>query len=453
MATSTGTSTDHLDLLTKLEQFMLGDHVDTVAIVAGGAGHVIGDVITLTDGTFNKAARFQVLTVSGGAITSLRIIDSGAYSVNPDTTATTSWTTSGVGTGATFNLTMEVSNWSKILDDTTLDTSTERVVLFQETVNDVFIGFRTYTQVTGARTAKNWIVFGFTSYNGGLPWYQQPDASPSGFSTVNGTHLQTTAGGSFFVAKANDGFAMTYWFHVTDRRVVVINKLFNATTVTTPRYGSLYAGLLNQFGTNAEIPYPLYVAGCSAGYQTAWDDLTPAFQFNGLSQAGGITGRVGPGFYYHTDGAWKSVRNWNQSGPGVSTRGASQDYVLYPVGQPRTTAGPDVIIVVDSPTIQLQWGTMIELSSFSAATVELHPTPDSTAAGGRRPMVPLTLVLSLSPDADLAGELDGLYFVSAAGSTAISAEDIVDDGAGGVFYCFPNGTYSQLDGFMAVRQD
>src|SRR5690349_12916820 len=173
MALSFGTSDNHATLLTALTEFILGDHVATVAINAGGSSFAANDTVTLTDGTFTRAAKFLVTTVSGGAITGLRIIDSGAYSVDPDLSASTSWSTSGSGTGATFDMTMEVSNWVKIKDDATLDGSTERVVMFQETTNDVFIGFRSYTRVTGAQTAKNWVVLGMTSYNGGLPWYQQ----------------------------------------------------------------------------------------------------------------------------------------------------------------------------------------------------------------------------------------------------------------------------------------
>lgn len=452
MAISNGTSTDHADLLTKLEQFILGDHVATVAINAGGAAHVVNDIITLTDGTFTKAARFQVLTVSAGAITGLRIIDSGAYSVNPDLTATTSWTTSGVGTGATFDLTMEVSNWTKLEDDATLDSSTERVLIFQETTNDVFIGFRSYTQVTGAQTAKNWVVFGMTSYNGGLPWYQQPDISPSGISSVDGTVLQTTAGGSFFCAKSNDGFAMTYWFHVTDRRVVAVAKLFDA-TVVTPRYSTLYAGLLNPFGTNAEFPYPLYVAGCTAGYQTSWNDLVPCFQFSGLSQAIGLSSRLGPGFYWHNDGNWKSVTNWALNSPGSTIRAASNDFTVYPCGIPDAAAGTDVQIVADVASTQLQWEGIVQQSGFAAATYELRPTPDSGAGGDKRALVPCTIILSLDPDVDIAGELDGVYWVSAAGSTVVTSEDLVSDSTSQKYMAVPNGVYNQLDGYMAIRQD
>lgn len=449
MALSFGTSDNHATLLTALEEFILGDHVATVAINAGGTGFAANDTVTLTDGTFTKAARFLVTTVSGGAITGLRIIDSGAYSVDPDLSASTSWTTSGAGTGATFDMTMEVSNWTKIKDDATLDGSTERVVMFQETVNDVFIGFRTYTRVTGAQTAKNWVVLGMTSYNGGLPWYQQPDLSP-GVSSVDGSVPAT--GGAIFLAKGSDAFDMDYWFHVNNRRVIVINKLRNA-TVTTPRYSSLYAGLLNPFGSNAEFPYPLYLAGSTNADVVSWNDLAPAFAFSGMTQLVAVTGRSGPGLYWHNDGSWKSVQNSSMSSVAATTRGQLNDYVAYPCGKADPTAGPDVQINIDNSAVCVQWGNIIQRSTFTAADFELWPTPDSGSLGHKRMMVPMTIVLSNPPDVDLAGEMDGVYFVSAAGSTLMTPEDQVDDGSGNKFYVFPNGTYQQIDGFMAIRQD
>jgi hypothetical protein len=449
MALSFGTSDNHATLLTALTEFILGDHVATVAINAGGSSFAANDTVTLTDGTFTRAATFLVTTVSGGAITGLRIIDSGAYSVDPDLSASTSWSTSGSGTGATFDMTMEVSNWVKIKDDATLDGSTERVVFFQETTNDVFIGFRSYTRVTGAQTAKNWVVLGMTSYNGGLPWYQQPDLSP-GVSSVDGS--VPTTGGTIFLAKGSDAFDMDYWFHVSNRRVIAVAKLRNA-TITTPRYSTLYAGLLNPFGSNAEFPYPLFIAGCTNADTPSWNDVAPAFPYSGIGQLIGITGRFGPGQYWHNDGSWKSVINSGMSSVAATTRGGTQDYVLYPFGKTDPTSGPDVQITIDNNAIGVQWGNIIQRSTFAAADFELRPTPDSGSLGAKRMMVPLTLVLSNDPDVDLAGELDGVYFVSAAGSTLITPEDQLDDGSGNKFYVFPNGSYQQIDGFMAIRQD
>ena len=79
------------DLLTKFVQFACSQHVATVAVNAGGTGYVVGDELTLTHGSAHLDARFEVTTVSGGVITGLRIVSSGAFALQA--------TTATVGTG------------------------------------------------------------------------------------------------------------------------------------------------------------------------------------------------------------------------------------------------------------------------------------------------------------------------------------------------------------------
>jgi len=69
--------------------FATSQGVDTVAVNAGGTGYVVGDIINLPHAGAFLLARFEVLTVSAGAITSLRIVSNGAYG-NRGTSATVS---------------------------------------------------------------------------------------------------------------------------------------------------------------------------------------------------------------------------------------------------------------------------------------------------------------------------------------------------------------------------
>lgn len=74
------------------------------SVAAGGSGYVIGDTITLAGGTFSTATVLEVLTVSSGAVVTVAIVNPGRYSAAPaDPVAQGS--TSGGGTGATFNMT------------------------------------------------------------------------------------------------------------------------------------------------------------------------------------------------------------------------------------------------------------------------------------------------------------------------------------------------------------
>ena len=70
---------------------------------AAGVNYAIGDEITLapTGGTQQTAARIRVLTLSGSAVATFLIIDSGVFAANP--TAYSQASTTGVGSGLTLS--------------------------------------------------------------------------------------------------------------------------------------------------------------------------------------------------------------------------------------------------------------------------------------------------------------------------------------------------------------
>src|SRR5690554_7000806 len=113
MAYTSGLATDYRDLLDKLDKFLTNRHGSAIAINAAGTGYVVGDILSVADGTVEggMTAQIEVLEVGGsGEITSARIFNSGAYSVDPTTTGT--GVTGGTGTGATFDLTMAATGWT-----------------------------------------------------------------------------------------------------------------------------------------------------------------------------------------------------------------------------------------------------------------------------------------------------------------------------------------------------
>lgn len=74
----------------------------SVAINAAGTGYVVGDTIVLGGGTFTTAATYTVDSVgTGGTIVTGHISIGGSYTVEGSTFTQTS--TSGIGSGATFN--------------------------------------------------------------------------------------------------------------------------------------------------------------------------------------------------------------------------------------------------------------------------------------------------------------------------------------------------------------
>jgi hypothetical protein len=75
----------------------------TITLQTGGSNYAIGDTITFTGGTFSAAVILTVATLSGSAVATWTVTSSGTYTVLPTNPIST--TSSGSGTGATFNIT------------------------------------------------------------------------------------------------------------------------------------------------------------------------------------------------------------------------------------------------------------------------------------------------------------------------------------------------------------
>lgn len=92
----------------------------SVSIVAGGAGYATGDQIVLTGGTASSQATLEVLAQTAGVITSIGIINGGAYTVaptNPVSQGSVTSITGGAssGTTATFNVVVgDIGNGSSV---------------------------------------------------------------------------------------------------------------------------------------------------------------------------------------------------------------------------------------------------------------------------------------------------------------------------------------------------
>lgn len=66
-----------------------------------GAGYTVGDIVTISNGTFTTAATCQVDAVTSGAVTALSVLDAGDYSVIPTGANSPA---GGTGTGLTATL-------------------------------------------------------------------------------------------------------------------------------------------------------------------------------------------------------------------------------------------------------------------------------------------------------------------------------------------------------------
>lgn len=74
------------------------------AVQSGGSGYAVGDTITLTGGTAITQAVLTVATLSGSAVATATVTYTGFYTTKP-IDPVSQGSTSGAGTGATFNLT------------------------------------------------------------------------------------------------------------------------------------------------------------------------------------------------------------------------------------------------------------------------------------------------------------------------------------------------------------
>lgn len=78
--------------------------VVSATVAAGGSGYTVNDTITLAGGTFYSAAVLKVTSISGGAVTGVAVLAPGGYRAQPGNPIAQA-STSGGGTGATFNAT------------------------------------------------------------------------------------------------------------------------------------------------------------------------------------------------------------------------------------------------------------------------------------------------------------------------------------------------------------
>jgi hypothetical protein len=449
MAWYTGTTSGshYTDLLNKLINIMLADSLSSAAVSAAGTGYVVGDITTLSGGTFSPtAAKARVTSVGGsGEVTGLVIEEGGAYTVNPSSPAST---TGGTGSGLTVSVTFDSNGWTKNMDNAAFG---EREVWMEGTgagSDEIHVGFKTFNALSqgGIDQSYNWGVVAATGHNGLLDWWDQPGISP-GFSNVDGDPSGEN-GGAYVPLKTTDAtYPIDYWISVTPRRVIVVAKVENA---TEQNYASLYVGFMNQFGTSSEYPYPIYVAGSSYRYNTHFSDTAP--RFTGLAECMGSTAKPdGPAFYRTFDSLWKSVKNSTAVDTGSPSRTASLNYTAYPSS--KTALEGDIYDAIVSDFYGFDWPDIIpNLGLPGTAVYRLQPTPN--AGDDLYPMFPVTIVASEDDggrnDIDVLGELDNVFWMSAAGG--VSSEDYTEV-SNTRYRIFQNGNRTEIFSYMAIKED
>lgn len=503
MPFDTGTATDKINLLDKLRDFITSQHVATAAVSNGGTGYTAGDILTASGGTFFTAATFEVLTVSSGVITALRIVKNGAYTSNPSSPVNT---TGGTGTGATVTVTFASTGWTVQRESQEALSATVQAGGTGYAVNDILTvvggtfttaGQFKVTAVSGGvvttvtlQTKGSYQIIPanpVTTTGGGgtgctlnVTWQAQNQAGVEkemifkgvgsgsdeiyvGIRTyvMSSNHLWELAGMTGYQAASTfstqpgisggrhnlteDGHYVPLanstitYFFFVNGRRIIC--VFKIGTT----YTSMYLGWLDPFATPAEYPYPMMV---NAGNS----DPTRLFSSTAISNSGIVDpiGHVsnpvnGPCSIRDPGGNWRQFRNGDQSG---SARNEENEAVLYPAGEPDRTTG---VLAVDqgaSGTHQ-QSDFIPNVGVPGTQTYNLWPTPHTPS--NISPLWPV-MAIECVPDRMVMGEMSDTYWVSAQGeSTNLVAEDQVTVG-NDVYLVFPQANRTDIWAHFAVKR-
>lgn len=419
----------------------------SAVVSAGGTGYAVNDVLEVQGGTNTEKAKFKVATLSGSAVATVTLFETGgAYTVTPSNPATTvkvgpaagSGTgatltvtyqaivgtvgiagTGGTGTGATFNFSLVVTGWTSLRNrnNFTFNAITdEKEVILRGTVtggDEPYCIFRTWTKTVASVTNFGMILAMATAFNDSL----STDAQPGLFRTAT----PATTGCSLVPTFNVSSLA---WMSVTPRRMLGAVKAVGGATTSYCQY---HVGLLNPFGTAVENPYPAFVSG-----STANNDIFPdggGSQVTGLSEMNRQSITVGSPAVIRRLGDAAVVDVFNSTG---FTYTAVQDgaNTVYPHGETRNFTG--TLVEVTSGDGVVTWFNGITLHSSGAATRLLLPTP--MTGGNLFLMIPLALVSAPNTtvggqtfDVDLMGEIHDAFFIPGTQSdlSPITPEDTV----------------------------
>lgn len=447
------------------------NRVATVAVNAGGTGYPVSTTVFLEiqGGTSTEKAKASATTNGSGVVTAVSLFETGgAYTsapagtgaataiIGPSTATTGSGctintnmtgligttgiaATGGTGTGATFDLTLTATGWTALSNRNSFSTNSindEKEVVLRGaagTGTDPLIGVRTYTGTSGINTRYGWVVCGMDSFNAGLSFDTQPNIGPSPVPTANT--------GNCFLMFDN---AQSYWLSAKPRRVVVVVKAVGASITS---YTSMYAGLLNPFGTAVESPYPMYLSATTRTFLRAPD--AGGFLVTGLTELFSDAAN----FRRASDGAWVNVQNVNN---GAAISGGN---VLAPVGGTsdiNVSAGEDNIAGAGRLTFDVFTAGGVSVAGGGSATTVIMPTLGTNELL----LYPATVIThgadaggSLTTEALIRGELDGVFWTPATKSdgTSIASEDTGTQGSQRYRF-FQNVHRTERYSFMALAE-
>jgi len=473
MAFIFGTSTNYQTFASILRRCAIGTSLQSITSVAGGGtGYTVGDILTVSGGTNVIAATLEVLTVSSGVVTAVRVRNAGLYTTTPSNAASV---TGGTGTGATFNLTWGTNGWTSRRANGCPEAAASATVAAGGTgytLNDTLTvsggtrssaaTFRVSAVSSGVVTAVTLLTTGDYTTTPGNP------ASTTGGTgtgcTLNITYgtgereviLEGSGSGSdaiivgyrsFFdsgsgarnlVINGFTGFdaALTYdnqpgrspgldtaasgsdlggaYLLLTNATVTwwisVTSRRIIAVAKTGTCYSSCYMGFLNPFATSGEWPYPIFVCGTTSD-RFRIPSSTVISTSSIVDPVKQTNAQAGPGFVRSPAGTWESVFNSTNGAPRFNN---TTGVVITPAG----------LLSGVTPQSGDGWFAPSGVGNFTnfipvsgdpgSQTIRLIPSEE----GSNDPYIriPATVIWSSgTTPGGVYGELDGCFWFEAAG--------------------------------------
>lgn len=320
-------------LLDDVVTFVTNDQINTVAINNGGTGYAVGDIITLSGGTFLVAATFRVTAEAAGVITALEVFNAGSYSVNTgatgiattggnadatvDVTYQTPWTAerkidnegavkaiivsggtghavndtltgvSGTGTKYTLNVDAVATGVVTQVSVVTNGNYTVAPTSPDTTTTDGSGTGATFTiTMSGEQGQKEVLLKGIGSGSDeiytGIRTYEDVSENAQNWELagMTGHDLELPYGDQPNISpgrhtdatssQSGGSFVPLSTIGLT-YWLNVTGRRIKLTVRVSTRYSDLYLGFWSPFGTLTEIPYPLCVGGCVSQPDTRFD--------------------------------------------------------------------------------------------------------------------------------------------------------------------------------------
>lgn len=371
---------------------------DNFVISAGGSGYAANDEVTISGGTFTKAAVIEVLTVSSGAIVTFQVIEEGIYTVLPASPAST--TTTGSGTGATFTFAEEKE---LILNGA------------GNATDDIIVGVRTYDNLNV--DAQNWELSGMTGFEAASSYVDQPGKTDGGLNTAlsnQGAYVSL------------DDASFPFWFFVDSFRITGVMFVDNTS------YESFYLGFLSAYSTETNNTYPMFICGSQATkskYNSNRISHSSIADPRTRSTSGTGADPQGPGWTYVPGTGFVLAYNAYELSSSESTIGLTS--------QPPTVVWPTGMQFLSSGTSGYGNGSIFEVEARGVSYTSLHMTEDYKSPIDETPNFPIVPTPNSGGDLTQVwncmsynllgfyGELQGVFWFSGTANGASAQDEIV----------------------------